>query len=147
MGGSITRVSDGHRGAVCVGQNFCGVQHSGCLVTTRSWKGLNLRSNQWTLAARNENNGIWITTAVSGEARLWRVPRHCQNQNQAYSKDWWPGMDHQAEKTFRSCHGCQVSGQVSPPKPMARTKIPVVHGSIAQQTKWGHYQQRRAFWW
>ncbi len=40
------------------------------------------------------------------------------------SKVWWPKLDYDAEKICRSCHGCQVVGQYSPPEPMSRTEPP-----------------------
>ena len=35
-----------------------------------------------------------------------------------------PRMDNDAEKICRSCHGCQVVSQLSPPEPMQRTEPP-----------------------
>ena len=40
------------------------------------------------------------------------------------SKVWWPRMDNDAEKICRSCHGCEVVSQLSPPEPMQRTEPP-----------------------
>ena len=40
------------------------------------------------------------------------------------SKIWLPRMDNDAEKICRSCHGCQVLSQLSPPEPMQRTEPP-----------------------
>lgn len=40
------------------------------------------------------------------------------------SKVWWPGLDKDAEKICRSCHGCQLVGSPDPPEPMARTELP-----------------------
>ena len=40
------------------------------------------------------------------------------------TKVWWPRMDHEAERMCKSCHGCQVVGQLSPPEPMQRTELP-----------------------
>ena len=39
-------------------------------------------------------------------------------------KVWWPRMDNDAENICRSCHGCQVVSQLSPPEPMQRTEPP-----------------------
>ena len=40
------------------------------------------------------------------------------------TKVWWPKMDADAERMCKSCHGCQVVGQYSPPEPMQRTEPP-----------------------
>ena len=40
------------------------------------------------------------------------------------SNVWWLRMDYDAEKICRSCHGCQVVSQLSPPEPMQRTEPP-----------------------
>ena len=45
-------------------------------------------------------------------------------KNKLRSKVWWPKMDSDAERVFRSCHGCQVIGSYNPPEPMARTMPP-----------------------
>ena len=40
------------------------------------------------------------------------------------TKLWWPKLDADAEKLCKSCQGCQVVGQFSPPEPMMRTEPP-----------------------
>ena len=40
------------------------------------------------------------------------------------TKVWWPKMDVDVERMCKSCHGCQVVGQYSPPEPMQRTEPP-----------------------
>ena len=40
------------------------------------------------------------------------------------TKVWWPKMDSDAERICKSCHGCQVVGQLNVPEPMKRTKAP-----------------------
>ena len=36
------------------------------------------------------------------------------------NKVWWPGMDKDAEKVCKVCHGCQVTSGYDPPEPMSR---------------------------
>lgn len=33
------------------------------------------------------------------------------------SKVWWPGMEKDAEKHFKTCYGCQLVSRPSPPSP------------------------------
>lgn len=40
------------------------------------------------------------------------------------TKVWWPKMDGDVGRMCRSCHGCQVTGQYSPPEPIQRTEPP-----------------------
>ena len=40
------------------------------------------------------------------------------------TKVWWPKMDADAERMCKSCHGCQVVGQYSPPEPMQGIEPP-----------------------
>ena len=40
------------------------------------------------------------------------------------SKVWWPKMDAEAEKLWKSCHGCQAVSEYAPPEPMARAFPP-----------------------
>lgn len=40
------------------------------------------------------------------------------------TKVWWPKMDSDAEKLTKTCKGCQVVGQFTPPEPMARVLPP-----------------------
>ena len=40
------------------------------------------------------------------------------------TKVWWPGIDQQAEKKCRSCHGCQLVEKQRKPEPMVRTELP-----------------------
>ena len=37
------------------------------------------------------------------------------------SKVWWPGLDKDAERVCKTCHGCQLVSQPLKPEPMART--------------------------
>ena len=39
-------------------------------------------------------------------------------------KVWWPGMDKEAERLCRTCHGCQVNSEFSRPEPITRTLPP-----------------------
>ena len=39
-------------------------------------------------------------------------------------KVWWPGMDKEAERLCRTCHGCQVNSKFSRPEPITRTLPP-----------------------
>ena len=41
------------------------------------------------------------------------------------TKVWWPGIDKDAEQYVRSCHGCQLVGQATPPEPLMPTELPV----------------------
>ena len=41
------------------------------------------------------------------------------------TKVWWPGIDKDAEQYVRSCHGCQVVGQATPPEPLTSTELPL----------------------
>ena len=40
------------------------------------------------------------------------------------SKVWWPGLDKDAERVCKTCHGCQLVSQPLKPEPMARTEFP-----------------------
>ena len=40
------------------------------------------------------------------------------------SKVWWPGIDHQTEKTVQSCHPCQLVIGTGRPEPVIRTTMP-----------------------
>ena len=40
------------------------------------------------------------------------------------NKVWWPGMDKDAEKVCKVCHGCQVTSGYDPPEPMSRVLPP-----------------------
>ena len=40
------------------------------------------------------------------------------------SKVWWPGIDAEAEKYCKSCHGCQLVSRPDPVEPMVRTTLP-----------------------
>ena len=37
---------------------------------------------------------------------------------------WWPGIDKDAERTCKICHGCQLVSQPLKPEPMTRTEFP-----------------------
>jgi len=39
-------------------------------------------------------------------------------------KVWWPGMDKEAERLCRTCHGCQVNSEFSRPESITRTSPP-----------------------
>jgi len=41
------------------------------------------------------------------------------------TKVWWPGIDKDAEECVRSCHGCQLVGQATPPEPLMPTELPL----------------------
>ena len=41
-----------------------------------------------------------------------------KTKNRLRAKVWWPKMDAAAEKLCRSCHGCQVVGELCVPEPM-----------------------------
>jgi hypothetical protein len=40
------------------------------------------------------------------------------------SKVWWPGMDRDADKKCRTCHGCQLVGRPENPEPLKRYELP-----------------------
>ena len=40
------------------------------------------------------------------------------------SKVWWPGMEKEAEKHCKSCHGCQLVARADPPEPIRSTSLP-----------------------
>lgn len=42
------------------------------------------------------------------------------------SKVWWPGIDRDAEKECRTCHGCQLVAQPSNPEPIKRFEMPTL---------------------
>ena len=37
---------------------------------------------------------------------------------------WWPGVDKDAERHFRSCYGCQLVSKPDPPEPLKPTTLP-----------------------
>ena len=41
------------------------------------------------------------------------------------TKVWWPGIDKDAEQYVRSCHGCQLVGQATPPESLMPTELPL----------------------
>ena len=41
------------------------------------------------------------------------------------TKVWWPSIDKDAEQYVRSCHGCQLVGQATPPEPLMPTELPL----------------------
>ena len=41
------------------------------------------------------------------------------------TKVWWPGIDKDAEQYVRSCHGCQLVRQATPPEPLMPTELPL----------------------
>ena len=45
-------------------------------------------------------------------------------KNRLRAKVWWPKMDTAAEKLCRSCHSCQVVGELCVPEPMQRVEPP-----------------------
>ena len=40
------------------------------------------------------------------------------------TKVWWPGMDREAERFCRACHGCQITSKPDPPEPIKSTVLP-----------------------
>ncbi|XP_015749019.1 PREDICTED: uncharacterized protein K02A2.6-like [Acropora digitifera] len=40
------------------------------------------------------------------------------------SKVWWPGIDRQAEKFCKTCHGCQLVSHPANPEPIKPTPLP-----------------------
>ena len=40
------------------------------------------------------------------------------------SKVWWPGIDRQAEKFCKTCHGCQLVSRPANPEPIKPTPLP-----------------------
>ena len=40
------------------------------------------------------------------------------------TKVWWPGIDKDAEKFCKTCHGCQVVGGLCNPEPLHMTELP-----------------------
>ena len=47
-----------------------------------------------------------------------------KTKNRLGAKVWWPKMATAAEKLCRSCHGCQVVGELCAPEPMQREELP-----------------------
>ena len=41
------------------------------------------------------------------------------------TKVGWSGIDKDTELYARSCHGCQLAGQVTPPEPLMPTELPL----------------------
>ena len=39
-------------------------------------------------------------------------------------KVWWPGIDKDIEQYCKSCYGCQLVSNASPPEPVTRTELP-----------------------
>lgn len=37
---------------------------------------------------------------------------------------WWPGMEKDAEKFCKTCHGCQLVSKSNPPEPIENTELP-----------------------
>ena len=40
------------------------------------------------------------------------------------SKIWWPGIDRQAERFCKPCHGCQLVSRPANPEPIKPTLLP-----------------------
>ena len=40
------------------------------------------------------------------------------------AKVWWPGMERDAEKYCKTCHGCQLVSCPTPPEPIRTTPLP-----------------------
>ena len=40
------------------------------------------------------------------------------------TKVWWPGMERDAERHCRACHGCQIVAKGDPPEPIRTTPLP-----------------------
>ena len=40
------------------------------------------------------------------------------------TKVWWPGIDKEAEKFCKTCHGCQVVSRPNNPEPLQMTELP-----------------------
>ncbi|KAL9967186.1 hypothetical protein ACROYT_G025364 [Oculina patagonica] len=51
-------------------------------------------------------------------------PRIVSMKQRLRTKVWWPGIDKEAEKACKTCHGCQLVSQPSKPEPMSRTELP-----------------------
>ena len=47
-----------------------------------------------------------------------------QMKQRLRTKVWWPGIDNEAEKYSKTCHGCQVVNGSTNPEPMQRTALP-----------------------
>ena len=47
-----------------------------------------------------------------------------KTKNRLRAKEWWPKMDAAAKKLCRSCHGCQVVGELCAPEPMQCVEPP-----------------------
>nr|XP_006823668.1 PREDICTED: uncharacterized protein K02A2.6-like [Saccoglossus kowalevskii] len=39
------------------------------------------------------------------------------------SRVWWPGMEKDAEKHCKTCHGCQITSRQNPPEPIRSTRL------------------------
>ena len=47
-----------------------------------------------------------------------------ETKSRLRTKVWWPRMDSDAERICKSCHGCQVVGQLDAPEPIKGTEPP-----------------------
>ena len=60
------------------------------------------------------------TTKYEGQCPTLRLAHEghqgiVKTKNRLRAKVWWPKMNAAAEKLCRSCHGCQVVGELSAP--------------------------------
>ena len=51
-------------------------------------------------------------------------PRIVSMKQRLRSKVWWPGIDRQAEKFCKTCHGCQLVSHPSNPEPIKQIPLP-----------------------
>ena len=51
--------------------------------------------------------------------------RNCCYETETEDQVWWPCIDKGAEQYVRSCHGCQLVGQATPPEPLMPTELPL----------------------
>jgi len=60
------------------------------------------------------------TVALAHEGHLGIVG----TKSNLRTKVWWPGIDADAEKYCKSCHGCQLTNEFPNPEPIRSTKLP-----------------------
>ena len=62
--------------------------------------------------------GRVIELGHEGHQRLVKMKQRLR------TKVWWPGIDKDAEKFCKTCHGCQVVGGLCNPEPLHMTELP-----------------------
>ena len=70
---------------------------------------------------------IVFPKALRGEVSRLAYERHkgiVKMRPSLRAKVWWPKVDSDAERMCKSCHGCQVVGELQVSEPMKRVKRP-----------------------